>query len=45
VLNNTFGKKFFSQCGAFGVARSWDAGGGNQWSGNVWSDGSGTVNP
>ena len=40
VLNNVFGRKYFAECGSFGVVSNWMAAvSGNQWSGNTWGSG------
>lgn len=39
VLNNTFGRKYWPECGFYGPVSNWQAGPGNVWSGNVWGDG------
>lgn len=44
-IDNRFSKKYNPQCGVYGAATSWKQNNGNVWSGNVWSDGSGSVNP
>lgn len=44
-LDNRFGKKFSDTCGQYGPVTSWSGGNGNQWQGNSWQDGSGSVNP
>lgn len=55
VRDNVFGRKYFPECGSFGVVSNWMPGvSGNVWSGNTWGDGAaatgshavgGTVNP
>jgi hypothetical protein len=35
IVNNVFSKKYFPNCGYYGVRAYWDDAG-NQWSGNVW---------
>ncbi len=49
ILDNHFGKKYPSAngrtCGWYGPVAAWEANAGNVWSGNVWDDGSGAVNP
>lgn len=44
-LDNRFGKKFRDKCGQYGPVTSWRDGGGNEWRGNAWLDGSGPVEP
>lgn len=39
VRNNTFGRKYFAECGQFGPVSNWYVGAGNVWSGNVWGAG------
>jgi hypothetical protein len=39
VIGNTFGRKYFAECGYFGVVSNWMAAAGNEWSGNVWGGG------
>lgn len=38
-LNNTFGRKYWPECGYYGPVSNWQAGPGNVFSGNVWGDG------
>jgi hypothetical protein len=38
-INNTFGNAFYSQCGKFGPVTGYYAGNGNQWTGNVFANG------
>jgi hypothetical protein len=41
VLNNVFGRKYFAECGSFGVQSNWmPAVSGNAWAGNTWGGGS-----
>jgi hypothetical protein len=35
IINNVFSKKYFPNCGSYGVRAYWSDTG-NQWSGNVW---------
>lgn len=44
-IDNHFSKQYNAQCGVFGPVTSWAFNTGNVWSGNVWADGSGAVNP
>src|SRR5947207_3194637 len=44
-LNNLFGRKFKHDCAEFGPVAAYQAGGGNVWTGNVWQDGTGTIDP
>lgn len=45
-IDNYFGKKYFSICGQYGpVAAFFSKNPGNEWTGNVWADGSGPVPP
>lgn len=44
-IDNHFGKLYNPRCGFYGAVDSWASGSGNVWSGNVWADGSGPVNP
>lgn len=40
VIGNTFGRKYFAECGSFGVVSNWMPNvTGNEWSGNVWGGG------
>lgn len=40
VLNNVFGRKYYANCGSFGVVSNWMSGvSGNVWSGNTWGGG------
>ncbi len=40
VLNNVFGRKYYANCGSFGVVSNWMPGvSGNVWSGNTWGGG------
>ncbi len=39
VISNTFGRKYFPECGYWGVVSNWLTGSGNVWSGNVWGSG------
>ena len=45
VLNNRWGKTFYSGCGYYGPVAHWETASGNVWSGNAWADGSGAVSP
>lgn len=44
-LDNRFGTDLEPDCGRHGPVTSWGDGGGNQWQGNEWADGSGPVIP
>lgn len=39
VIDNTFGRKYYPECGYWGVVSNWLNGSGNVWSGNVWGGG------
>lgn len=40
VLSNVFGRKYYAECGSFGVVSNWMPGvSGNVWSGNTWGGG------
>lgn len=39
VIDNTFGRKYFPECGYWGAVSNWLVGSGNVWSGNVWGSG------
>ncbi len=43
--DNMFGTKYMPKCGIYGPVVSWDDNAGNVWTGNIWQDGSGPVNP
>jgi hypothetical protein len=45
VTGNRFSTRFYPRVGYWGVAYSWQADGGNTWSGNTWADGSRTGQP
>jgi|GEM_PF-6233837 len=42
VIDNVFGTDFYSDCGVYGPVTSYQAGGGNEFTGNVWMQ---TVEP
>ncbi|MFZ5851468.1 MAG: hypothetical protein ACOYY2_08765, partial [Actinomycetota bacterium] len=37
--NNVFGRMYYPQCGLYGPVTSFAPGNGNEWTGNVWEDG------
>lgn len=40
VIDNVFGRKYFSECGYYGPVSNWITGSpGNVWSGNIWGGG------
>lgn len=41
VIGNVFGRKYFADCGSFGVVSNWmSTAPGNVWNGNTWGSGS-----
>ena len=44
-IGNTFGNSAYPNCGQFGAATGYYAGNGNEWTGNVWANGSSVPAP